>query len=453
MVNKSTIKILSICTSDVHGGAARAAYRIHCAVNDLAKAKQLPIHSEMFVLNKGTNDSLVHSLSEFLPKGWLFSIFDWVIGKIKNKVQHIRWFPYKQTQDKNYKSDLRGRCLYHALEELKPDIIHLHWINQRFINLKELRDYVVREDKRGHHIPIVWTLHDSWPFCGICHYFLDCTNYQYQCGNCPQLRPDEKTRFANDLSYRVLQKKTRWYKDLDIHVVSPSQWLADCARQSSLFVGRDVQVIPNCLDTAVFSPSECESTSEQEKRFEKPIVLYGAVNAATDRIKGFSNLLSALQIIENQCNKNEIDIPFEVVVFGADKSSLPIETTIPIHYMGYVSNIYQLVDLYRQASVMVVPSLTENLSCAIMEALSCGTPVCCFNIGGNGDMVSHKANGYLAREKDNADLAQGILWTLENNENNVLGQSARQSVIDRFTPNVVAKQYVNLYVEIGNKYA
>lgn len=447
MEGNSIKKIVSICTSDIHGGAAKAAYRIHCAVNDLAAEEQLPLRSEMFVLNKGTHDPLVHSLSEYLPRGKWFSIFDWVISKIRNKVQHIRWLPYKQTQDKNYKSDLRGRYLYHALEELKPDIIHLHWINQRFINLKELHDYVVREDKRGHHIPIVWTLHDSWPFCGICHYFLDCTNYQYQCGNCPQLRPDEKTRFANDLSYRVLQKKARWYKDLDIHVVSPSQWLADCARQSSLFVGRDVQVIPNCLDTAVFSPSECESTSEQEKRFEKPIVLYGAVNAATDRIKGFSNLLSALKIIEGQYKNKGEEVPFELVVFGAERSHLPIETSIPIHYMGYVSDTHQLVNLYRQASVMVVPSLTEVFGQTASEAMACGTPVVAFRCTGIQDVVG-ELGGYLAKAYDNADLAQGILWTLEKNVNNALGHATRQSVIDRFTPNVVAKKYVGLYNKV-----
>lgn len=441
-------KILSICTSDTHGGAAKAAYRIHCAVNELAATKHLPLRSEMFVLNKGSNDPSVRSLSDFLPEGKWFTIFDYVAGKIKNKLQHLSWYPYKHTQDKNYKSDLRGRYLYGALEKLQPDIVHLHWISQRFINLKELHDYVMQEEKKGHHISIVWTLHDSWPFCGMCHYFLDCTNYQQQCGNCPQLRPNVNERFATDLSHKVWQKKANRYKDLDIHVVSPSQWLADCAKQSSLLKERDIQVIPNCLDTTVFCPSERESASEQEKRFEKPILLYGAVAAATDRIKGFSNLLSALQIIEKQYNERNEEVPFELVVFGADQSNLPIETSIPIRYMGYVSNTNQLVDLYHRASVMVVPSLTENLSCAIMEALACGTPVCCFDIGGNGDMVTHKKNGYLAKELDNADLAKGILWLLEHNKDNALGNAARKSVVEQFTPEVVARQYVKVYDSI-----
>ena len=118
---------------------------------------------------------------------------------------------------------------------------------------------------------------------------------------------------------------------------------------------------------------------------------------------------------------------------------------MPIHYVGYVSDIQELVSLYNLASVMVVPSLTENLSCTIMESLSCGTPVVAFDIGGNSDMIDHQLNGYLARERDDADLAAGILWCLDHNKNGQLSQNARQKVQGNFTSEVVGKQYADLY--------
>ena len=108
----------------------------------------------------------------------------------------------------------------------------------------------------------------------------------------------------------------------------------------------------------------------------------------------------------------------------------------------------ELVSLYNLASVMVVPSLTENLSCAIMESLSCATPVVAFNIGGNGDMIEHKVNGYLAKEKDDADLAEGILWCLENNEDNRLGKAGREKVARSYTFDVVCRQYKALYESV-----
>ena len=99
----------------------------------------------------------------------------------------------------------------------------------------------------------------------------------------------------------------------------------------------------------------------------------------------------------------------------------------------------------ESASLMVVPSLTENLSCAIMESLSCETPVCAFKIGGNGDMINHKQNGYLAQEQDNEDLANGIVWCLENNKDRTLSINARNKVLNNYTIDIVAKQYRDLY--------
>ena len=139
---------------------------------------------------------------------------------------------------------------------------------------------------------------------------------------------------------------------------------------------------------------------------------------------------------------------FELIVFGATQSELDMDVNIPIHYVGYVRDSQELTSLYNLASVMVVPSLTENLSCAIMESLSCGTPVLAFNIGGNGDMIEHKINGYLAQGKDDADLAQGILWCLENNADNRLGKVGREKVLENYTFEAVSGRYKELYENV-----
>ena len=171
------------------------------------------------------------------------------------------------------------------------------------------------------------------------------------------------------------------------------------------------------------------------------------MNAATDKIKGFTHLLSALQQVEKTGHGND----FNLVVFGASKSELGLDLNIPVHYVGYVSNSDELVSLYNMADVMVVPSLTENLSCAIMESLSCETPVAAFNIGGNSDMIEHKTNGYLASKQDNNDLANGILWCLNNNENDRLGKAGRKRVLEKYTYDVVGNQYKSLYDAISNR--
>lgn len=413
------IKVLSVCTSDANGGAARAAYRIHQGV------RQLGVDSRMFVKDKHTDDANVEVLDSFVPHNYLYKAFDWMRHKCKNKIQHYHWDKYTE-RETVFMSDLRGTDLHGALQKLEYDVIHLHWINQRFIPMEQLPK----------NKPIVWTLHDSWPFCGICHYFFNCERYKQQCGDCPLLHSEEQY----DLSYHVWKKKSEIYKDLDLHIVSPSQWLADCARNSSLLGRFPITVIPNCLDTKTFHPLNDRKVSG------KHVILYGAMNATKDNRKGFANLVSALQLLEQQGQGNDI----ELMVFGASKSDLRLDVNIPVHYVGYIKDTEKLVDLYNQASVMVVPSLAENLSNTIMESLSCGTPVVAFNIGGNGDMIEHKKNGYLAKEKDDADLAEGILWCLNNNEDNRLGKAGREKVMRDYTYEAVSLQYKELYETLNN---
>lgn len=421
------IKVLSVCTS-LGGGAGRAAYRIHQGVRNLGE------DGRMLIKSGNSNDPDIITLDKFVPRNPVYKAFDWTRNKVKNKIQHFQWDRYPE-REQVFMSDLRGTDLNGALRKLDYDVLHLHWINNRFVSLEDLP-----KDK-----PIVWTLHDSWPFCGVCHYFFECEEYKYHCGCCPLLHSEK----ANDLSHRVWRKKAEIYKGLNIHVVTPSRWLGECAKQSSLLGRYPVTVIPNCLDTDVFQPIEEEKVSQRWSdlthiKANKPLVLFGAVNAAKDKVKGFSHLLSVLSILEANGHADD----FELVVFGAKLSELGMDLRIPVHFVGYVGDAKELVSLYNLASVMVVPSITENLSCAIMESLSCGTPVVAFDIGGNGDMIGHQRNGYLAKEGDDADLAEGILWCLGNNADNRLGCAGREKVLRNYTFDAVCRQYVELYQQV-----
>lgn len=433
------MKVLFVNTNDISGGAARAAMRIMRGV------QQSGVEARMFVKYKNTQAEDVVSLSQFVPTNIVYKICDWVAQKIKNQWQHWKWRPYKKTKQEAYMSDMRSTRIHGALQKMDYDIVHLHWINLRFLDIGKLA-----EIKK----PIVWTLHDSWAFCGVCHYFIDCEKYQTHCGACPMLGSKKE----KDLAYEVFEKKLAAYKNLDLHIVTPSQWLGDCAKRSALLGRFPVHLIPNCIDTDLFRPlskdeigviAEREenavvrrvfSEANAEKGLAKPLILYGAMQAATDRIKGFASLLSALQLLDAQGFKCQL------VVFGAEDHELPLKFKhIDVTFVGYIGDSNILAALYSIADVMVVPSLTENLSNTIMESLSCGTPVLAFNIGGNGDMIEHKRNGYLAAERDCQDLAKGIDWCLKNNTEGALSKNAREKVMNNYTIDIISNQYKRLY--------
>ena len=166
-------------------------------------------------------------------------------------------------------------------------------------------------------------------------------------------------------------------------------------------------------------------------------ITFGAISGTSVTRKGYSELVAALK---------KLDFDFSLLIFGS--SSGEIIQNIPTHFLGYINDDTTLNLIYNASDIFIVPSLAENLSNAIMESLSCGTPVVAFDIGGNSDMIEHKINGYLAKENDIDDLANGIKWVLENSQ--TLSQNAINKVKENFKSNLVAKRYIAQYQNILN---
>lgn len=413
------MKVLFVNINDSSGGASRAAMRIMRGV------QQIGVQAQMFVKYKYLRSDDVLSIQQFIPSNQIYKAIDWVWTKIKNKWQYFKWLPYKNTKQKAFLSDLRSMSSHGALKKIDCDIMHLHWINMRFVDIRELTKV---------HKPIVWTLHDSWTFCGVCHVPYDCRKYESHCGACPMLGSAKE----HDLAYEVFEKKIAAYKGLDLHIVTPSKWLASCAKRSSLLGQFPITVIPNCIDTEAYQPmNKKEIIDIFNLNPDKKYLLFGAMHATTDKNKGFDMLLQALQQME------EIDA--ELIVYGTDEDLSKYDIPMLVHSLGYIRGDKQMAMLYNVAYVTIVPSRSENLSNTIMESMSCGTPVVAFNIGGNGDMIEHQHNGYLAKEQDSADLAKGIQWCLNHNGDNILGNRARAKVLGNYTIEKVAKQYKSLY--------
>ncbi|MEO0769603.1 MAG: glycosyltransferase family 4 protein [Cyanobacteria bacterium J06649_4] len=406
------MNVLHLSTSDIEGGAARAAYRLHQGLTEAG------VSSNMLVRAKQSSDEKVLAERSLLTK----------LGPPLNTRPLRR---YRDREPSMFSPQWFPDVIASKICQLNPDIVHLHWVCNGFMKIETL-------EKLGK--PIVWTLHDMWPMTGGCHYAQTCDRYTQSCGSCPQLHSQD----PRDLSYKIWQRKLAAWKDLDMTLIAPSHWFAELAQASSLFKNKRIEVIPHGLNLNQYRPiSPPLARTVMNLPSNKKILLFGASSGVTnDPRKGFQFLRSALQSL----SQTDWHQQLEVVIFGISEPSEPLDLGFPVHYTGRLQDDMSLMLAYAAADVMVVPSMQESFGQTASESLACGTPVVAFNATGLKDIISHKQDGYLAAPYKVDDLERGIVWVLENSERHTrLCQRSRENAEQHLSLELQAKRHQALY--------
>ena len=241
-------------------------------------------------------------------------------------------------------------------------------------------------------------------------------------------------------------RKLKFWKYVNLTIVAPSIWIKSCALESYLFKNHPVEIIPYGIDVNRFRPVDGKIARNNLRFSEnKHLILFGAINALSDKRKGFELLAAALKKL-SQTDKGK---QAELIVFGASKPENPPDLGLKTTYIGRLNDPISLSLIYAACDLFISPSIEDNLPNTIIEAMSCGTPCVAFNIGGFPDMIEHKNNGYLAEPFSVEDLFRGITWGLENNElYKNIRLSARKKVETDFDLKKVVRNYTALYEKI-----
>lgn len=420
------MKILHLVSQDF-GGAGRAALRLHLSLLALSELNK-PIESIMLVQDKSSDSINVLRLAKTKPQK--------IMEKLRPLIASLPLLFYpKRHKDIFSANGLSNNVLLKAIEKINPDIVHLHWINNGFFNIKDLKKIKA---------PLIWSLHDANAYTGGCHIVpTTCIQVGNHCKKCPLL----DSKFSFDLSYHTFETKNKTYKNLNLTINGLSHWISQCAKNSALLKNKKIINLPNPINTELYCPINKDIALEILKLSNsKKTIVFGAINATAIGRKGYVQLKEALKILKN---KQEI----RTIIFGASKNGTndsKDNETIETHYLGYLHDDISLKLIYNAADIVIVPSLAENLSNTIMESLSCGTPVVAFDTGGNSDMIEHQKNGYLAKKFDCNDLAKGIEWILNLSPASykLISQNARKKVLEHFESSLVAKMYIKAYEDI-----
>jgi len=422
------MKVNHITASDLSGGAARAAYRIHQSL--LHHGALLEVQSQMRVLQKLSNDPTV--IGNPLKANPLWR-------RIRPRIINQVYRNFNTQNPVLHSVAFLKTGLGKELSDASADIFHLHWLGNNTLSVEEIGKLSQ---------PLVWTLHDQWAFCGAEHYvnlppFKDERYIEgYTADNRP---PHERGPDLNRWTWQ--RKRQAWQKP--IHIVCPSNWMADCARKSALMKDWPIVVIPNPIDLETWSPfDQTQARKVFNLPVDSPLILFGALGGTSDPRKGSDLLQFALHSLKTQVADTPLS-SLELVVFGQNRPQTEPDFGFPVHYMGHLHDDVSLRLLYSSADVMVLPSRLDNLPNTGLEAHACGTPVVAFRYSGLTDVVTDGVTGILAEPFEPESLAQAILTAIEDpDRQKELGSAARAKAEQLWAPLVVAKQYAEVYRSI-----
>lgn len=256
------------------------------------------------------------------------------------------------------------------IKEYDPDIIHLHNLHGYYINIKILFDYLKKANK-----PVIWTLHDCWPFTGHCSYFdyIGCNKWQTLCRRCPQKKkyPASLIFDNSEKNYKIKSKIFNGISNLTI--VTPSEWLAQLLKQS-FFKDYPVKVINNGIDLTVFKPTPSDF-KEKNNLLDKKIIL--GVASVWDARKGLNDFVELSKLLDDA---------YKIVLVGiseTQKRNLPTN----ILTISRTNSISELAEIYSASYVLFNPTYEDNYPTVNLEAQACGTPVITYNSGGSAESV------------------------------------------------------------------
>lgn len=324
------------------------------------------------------------------------------------------------------------RELIRKVDDLKPDVIHIHNLHGYFLNYRLLFDYLSRQS-----VPVIWTVHDCWLYTGHCYYYSarGCNAWQMGCGHCPQQR-EFPASWLTDRSARNFTDKRRAFTSLPyerLTLVPVSAWMAGEMEHSFLKDCR-MRVIHNGIDTEVFAPQDGRDLLAHYGLEGKHILL--GVASIWSREKGLEDFIRMAPLL----HEDE-----RIVLVGIDDRTarrLPAGI-IPIRR---TANVHQLAELYSAATAFVNATWQDNYPTVNLEAIACGTPVVTYRTGGSTESIT-PATGMVVPQGD-IEAMLAAVRQIEAKGKQAYTAPCREYALAHFRKEDRYMDYLRLYDEV-----
>jgi glycosyltransferase involved in cell wall biosynthesis len=420
------MRIVHLSRFDGGDGAANVAQRVHRGLLRLG-------HDSTMVVAQRRSESADPTVMLFQPPRDLPS-------RARRRLRDIRinrsFAPYRNSRPPGYEafSDDRTRHGPELLTQLPPcDVMHIQQMYQ-FVDYRSFFGVFPR------HTPVVRTLHDASFFAGGCHSPEGCDKYAEQCGACPQLGSQD----PKDLSHQIWQRKSLAFRSIPrghLCLVSPSRWLMNEAKRSSLLNDFPVVLIPHGVDTEVFRPRDRNLARDLLAIPPDALVVLFVAEPIDRPIKNFALLAQTLAELLSNLPK--------LLLVSAGGGKPPVQLRVPYLSLGSLRNERFLSLAYSAADVLVLPSRQENFPLTVLEAMACGTPVIGSAVGGIPDMVRPGITGVLVPPQNATALRAAVCDMLQDPIRRAeMAANCRRIAVEEYSLELQLERHVELYQTI-----
>jgi glycosyltransferase involved in cell wall biosynthesis len=446
------LSILQVNTADTGGGASRIAEDLHQTYLDFGHDSWLSVRI------KATDDPRVLVIPNDAsrgawPRAWVHA--ERLLGRSFRRRPGSTWLARSlQTAGQPGRTlrivrgwedfDFPGTWKLLDLPPRRPDVVHAHNLHGDYFDLRALPQLSAAA-------PVFLTLHDAWLLSGHCAHSINCERWLFGCGNCPDLTL--YPRLLHDNTARNWRRKATIYKGSRLFVATPCRWLMDKIDRSTLVEGTaERRVIPYGVDLNRFRPRN----RTVARRFlglpaDAHVVLFSSKEITTNPFKDWPTIREAISIAAERLTTKKM-----ILLGLGEARNVESVGGAEIRFSPFLSDRDTVAQYYAAADVYVHAARADTFPNTVIEALACGIPAVATAVGGIPEQIrdfrsatSVEATGFLARERDAADLANGLVLLLGDAEmRRRLGQNAYEDARKRFDIRRQANDYLAWYHEV-----
>ena len=432
----SSLRILTVSTTDIAGGAERIAWNL------FDEYRRRGLQSNLAVGYRKLDDRDVFALGDHEKRGAWFKLVSSAGAKLNNpklkRISQALAEPVRTADQLAGLEDFNFPGTWNLLEltPQPPSIVHCHNLHGDYFDLRVL-------PWLSHKVPVVVSMHDAWLLSGHCAHSFDCERWRTGCGECPDLTIYPAIR--RDATARNWQRKKRIFAKSQLYVTTPCEWLMNKVKASMMAPAvRESRIIPYGIDTSIFRPAEKIAARAELGLPEKSrIVLFAAHRIRTNIWKDYETMRAAVGRVASELKDRSLTF----VALGEDAPAEQLGTA-EIRFYPFRRDASDVARFYQAADVYLHGARIDTFPNAVLEALACGTPVVATAVGGIPEQINEGRTGFLVPPADVEAMAMRIVQALDDDTNQRMSVAAAEDALKRFALERYVEDHLNWYKEI-----